>query len=89
MIDLALLAEGGEARSNMVQDLFQACSSKGFFYLKNHGIPEQTVGSAVEAMDGFFKLPMENKVEISINRSRVHPHPSLMVLCHEGRKIWM
>lgn len=37
--------------------------------VKNHGIPEEDVTSAVSASEKFFALPIETKMEVHIVRS--------------------
>ena len=76
VIDLDLFRQGGDARVEMVNQLRSACKTEGFFYLANHGIPTEVTNSAVKAMEDFFDLPLEHKLQISINNSRVHPYTS-------------
>jgi isopenicillin N synthase-like dioxygenase len=42
----------------------------GFFYLKNHGIPQTVQDAALERSRAFFDLPLEKKLEIETVKSR-------------------
>ncbi|PFH54008.1 hypothetical protein AMATHDRAFT_793 [Amanita thiersii Skay4041] len=47
--------------ANQVRD---ACINVGFFYVKNHGIPEDVISNALEMSKRFFDLPLESKMKI-------------------------
>lgn len=62
IIDLAPLAEGsqaGEARVGAA--IHAACTGPGFFYVRNHGVPDAVIRGAAEAARRFFHLPAEVK----------------------------
>ncbi|KAG6335612.1 hypothetical protein ID866_3469 [Astraeus odoratus] len=50
-------------------DIRKACVNVGFFYVKNHGIPEDVISKAVHAAERFFSLPNEMKNKLSIHAS--------------------
>ncbi|THH20613.1 hypothetical protein EW146_g810 [Bondarzewia mesenterica] len=50
-----------KALADQVRD---ACINVGFFYVKNHGIAEATISSALSLTKSFFSLPIENKMKL-------------------------
>jgi len=54
------------ALANQIRD---ACINVGFFYIKNHGIPESIVSSEFNAAKQFFDLPENSKQELDIHKS--------------------
>ncbi|KAJ3575865.1 hypothetical protein NP233_g806 [Leucocoprinus birnbaumii] len=52
--------------ANLIRD---ACINVGFFYLKNHGIPEELIENAVEAGKTFFALSEVEKMKLDIHKS--------------------
>lgn len=46
----------------------QACFNNGFFYIANHGIPEELIQSAFEANRRIHQLPDAEKLAIRLNR---------------------
>ncbi|XP_054776939.1 2-oxoglutarate-dependent dioxygenase 19-like [Prosopis cineraria] len=64
VVDFSLLVSGNsEQRDKAIQDLGQACEEWGFFFLINHGIPENLINSMMEGVKGFFNLSEEEKKE--------------------------
>lgn len=61
-----LYSEDGERAA-----LRDACMRVGFFYIENHGIPNELVHEAFEWRKKFFDLPSEEKMEIYIDNT---PH---------------
>lgn len=51
-------------RDRLVSELRDACSKVGFFVIKNHGIDWKVVEDAFDALEEFFSLPMEKKMEV-------------------------
>ncbi|KAG2009783.1 2OG-Fe(II) oxygenase [Coprinopsis cinerea AmutBmut pab1-1] len=65
IIDLSQLSsKDPDARQALVAAIREACIRVGFFYVSNHGIPEETIEGAKEAAKRFFSLPLEKKMEI-------------------------
>lgn len=56
---------GGEAeKAAFVAELKEALETTGFFFLRNHGIAQQTVGNARRVFDAFFQqLPEELRLK--------------------------
>ncbi|KAF5382423.1 hypothetical protein D9615_002770 [Tricholomella constricta] len=47
----------------LAADIRDACINVGFFYVKNHGIPEETIQTTLEMAKRFFAQPIESKME--------------------------
>ncbi|KAI0718197.1 Clavaminate synthase-like protein [Cerioporus squamosus] len=56
-------------RRALADEIRDACINVGFFYVKNHGIPEETISSTVEAAKRFFALPLSTKMAIDIHKT--------------------
>lgn len=46
-----------------------ACIETGFFYIRNHGIPQDVIARAVAVSQRFFRLPVEEKKRVAVNRT--------------------
>ena len=49
--------------------LIQACKDHGFFYLENHGVPEEMVHQVFDQSKAFFELDMELKMTAKANNN--------------------
>ncbi|KAL4428005.1 hypothetical protein ABPG75_002094 [Micractinium tetrahymenae] len=49
--------------------LRRACIEDGFFYLTDHGIPEELVAQTFEQQRAFFSLPLQDKMRIAANKA--------------------
>ena len=68
IIDFAGVRAGDAKRIRAVAgEVFAACTGVGFFYIKNHGVPETVVERAMAAARDFFHLPAARKAEVSAN----------------------
>ncbi|EJC98442.1 2OG-Fe oxygenase [Fomitiporia mediterranea MF3/22] len=56
-------------RQQLARDIRNACINIGFFYVKNHGIPEKSSFGAVNAGKKFFALPEEIKQKYNLRKS--------------------
>ena len=56
-----------KSRSIVAQELVAACREFGFVYIKNHGVPEDTLSKAFVISQRFYDLPKEDKMKA--------PHP--------------
>ncbi|EKM49759.1 uncharacterized protein PHACADRAFT_179143 [Phanerochaete carnosa HHB-10118-sp] len=56
-------------RRALADEVRNASMNVGFFYIKNHGIPQETISAALEAAKGFFALSQASKETISIDKS--------------------
>ncbi|KAG6890581.1 hypothetical protein C0992_000399 [Termitomyces sp. T32_za158] len=48
----------------LAAEIREACINVGFFYVRNHGIPEATINAALKVAKEFFALPLEAKMKI-------------------------
>ncbi|KIM74834.1 hypothetical protein PILCRDRAFT_827899 [Piloderma croceum F 1598] len=57
-------SEDPVTRRALVDHIRDACINVGFLYVKNHGIPEETIQGALSASKDFFSLLLETKIEL-------------------------
>ena len=50
-------------------EIHKACRETGFFYIKNHGIPEGMIQAQLECARQFFSLPQEDKIKLNVAHS--------------------
>lgn len=71
VIDLApIFGEDEDARRDLALALRRACSEVGFFYVKNHGVPQPVIDAAFATARRFFDQPDEEKMKIHVAKSR-------------------
>ena len=64
IIDMAGLRSDDAARRQAVGEAIRAaCLDKGFFYLEGHGVAPELRAAALDAIAGFFALPLEEKLK--------------------------
>lgn len=64
LIDLTAAREGDvEQRRATAQAIDAALKRSGFFVISGHGVPQATVEAALEALQHFFALPLERKMQ--------------------------
>ena len=61
ILDLTALNEGSGIRP-IADGLRHACLTTGFFYVSNHGIPEELVQSVFATTKRYFDLPVEQRM---------------------------
>ena len=75
MLDFRAFRAGGPAgcagRAAFAAELRVACTTSGFFYLANTGLPGGLAEEALAAARGFFALPLDVRRSIDIGDS---PH---------------
>ncbi len=64
----------GDRRDKLTvaEALDDACRNVGFFYVKNHRIPQTVIDGAQMAMRDFFALPLEAKMDLDIAKLQRH-----------------
>jgi len=73
VIDIADLSHSDRARRLAVAErIRQACTSVGFFYVKNHGVSEDLMTAVYAAAREFFALPAEEKRLVDITKGDRH-----------------
>ena len=65
VIDLAPIAAGGLGR--IAKAMRSASETAGFFYVANHGVPEETAKAALAASRAFFARPDSWKRRVAVN----------------------
>ncbi|KAI2789946.1 hypothetical protein POX_d05447 [Penicillium oxalicum] len=71
VIDLSALDSScPEERQRLARQIYDACTRVGFFYVKNHGIPETLVNDVHNVAAQFFSLPEEEKMKFYIGNSQ-------------------
>ncbi|TKY69822.1 Feruloyl CoA ortho-hydroxylase 1 [Spatholobus suberectus] len=62
--DVPIIDLGSQNRTQIVQQINEACVSYGFFQVINHEVPLEAVKEIKAMAHGFFKLPMEEKLKL-------------------------
>src|SRR6266436_4124475 len=57
-------------RKAVAWDIHKACRDTGFFYVKNHGVPEAVMAEQLASARRFFALPLEEKLKLDMARKR-------------------
>ncbi|KAK9841259.1 hypothetical protein WJX74_002727 [Apatococcus lobatus] len=60
------------------EEVAAACSSVGFFYVRNHGVDEAVIENQFVQSHAFFDLPLEEKLKIKANASQRGYYPYSM-----------
>jgi isopenicillin N synthase-like dioxygenase len=60
-----------EVKKRLAGKIYDACVRVGFFYISNHGIEDSVMKNIFSAAKDFFRLPLEDKMAIDLNKS---PH---------------
>lgn len=70
IIDLSnIYSSDLNARKHLAATIRNAAENTGFFYIKNHGIPDSAINAALAQAKVFFAQPTEKKQAISTSRS--------------------
>jgi len=65
LIDVGPLRGGdAAARQAVAQALRAACERRGFFYIRNHGLPQDLIARMFAATEAFFDQPMAAKLAL-------------------------
>lgn len=59
-----------ELRLKVAKNIASACEKVGFFYIKNHGVPQQLMDDTMDAARKFFKKPVDVKMQEHIYNSK-------------------
>ena len=66
IIDLETYRIEGRDTSETAKSIREACKNVGFFYVKNHGVPEEIIQSLFSSAATFMNLSLEEKKEIRL-----------------------
>lgn len=70
VIDFAPMFGADPAGRRAVGDAVRdACTRVGFFYVKNHRVPQETIDRTFDAAHRFFDLPLDEKMKVDIAKS--------------------
>lgn len=70
VIDFAPMLGGDPAaRRRTAMQLRQAAIEVGFFYVRNHGVPESVIDALFDAGPAFFALPLTEKMKVHVRCS--------------------
>jgi isopenicillin N synthase-like dioxygenase len=58
-----------DARRNVATALREACRANGFFYIRNHGVPEPLVAAVFGEAERLFALPVARKADVDKAKS--------------------
>jgi isopenicillin N synthase-like dioxygenase len=50
-------------------EIHKACRDTGFFYISNHGVPEDLIEAQFECAQRFFALPLDRKLALHMKKS--------------------
>jgi isopenicillin N synthase-like dioxygenase len=71
VIDLGGLGSGDPtAVRRVAAELGRACRDVGFFYVRNHGVPDALLSGIFDCSKAFFAAPPAEKDQLAIKRSR-------------------
>jgi isopenicillin N synthase-like dioxygenase len=54
-------------RKLLAETVYEVCVRVGFFYVRNHGVPESVINDVFSAAKDFFALPIEDKMAIHVS----------------------
>jgi isopenicillin N synthase-like dioxygenase len=59
-----------DTRKRVAQEIYDACVNVGFFYIKNHGVPDEAIeGIKHEAKRFFHEQSEQDKMELDITKN--------------------
>ncbi|KAE8386461.1 2OG-Fe(II) oxygenase superfamily protein [Aspergillus alliaceus] len=71
VVDLATIDATWEERKALAAKIKTASENTGFFYIRNHGVPEDLIQSALSQAKIFFEQPVSDKMKIDFRNSKV------------------
>jgi isopenicillin N synthase-like dioxygenase len=70
LIDFADMLTGtAEAKNRVAAQLRDACINVGFFYISNHGVPQDLIDAMFDIQPRLFGLPLADKMRWHVKRS--------------------
>ncbi|RJX83282.1 isopenicillin N synthase family oxygenase [Pseudomonas sp. LS-2] len=87
LIDMAGVRKGDQAAILRAGEAIRkACSETGFFYIINHGVPQNVIDTAMAAAKTFFAHPAEVKRQVAVNKRHRGWHALGGALMYEATK---
>jgi len=68
-IDISAIDGMIEERKKIAEQIYDASSTSGFFYLTNHGVPDELLAETFDLMKRFFALDREIKMEAHVQKN--------------------
>ncbi|GAA5904688.1 hypothetical protein JCM6882_008347 [Rhodosporidiobolus microsporus] len=68
VISLARVNGTAEERRALASEIATACIDSGFFYIADHGVPQNVVDGAFGQAKEFFAQPAEKKMEVDLHK---------------------
>jgi isopenicillin N synthase-like dioxygenase len=59
------------ALEQLAEGVRHACERTGFFYILNHGVPQDAIDRAFDASRRFHALPLDQKLELRLNQNNI------------------
>jgi len=82
VIDIApLINDEPEARERVAEEIGIAANNVGFFYVRNHGVPQSLIDSAFRVSRRFFDSPLEAKNSVRVSEKKrgfIEPYTAIM-----------
>ncbi|KIW45448.1 uncharacterized protein PV06_03840 [Exophiala oligosperma] len=73
LIDIGrIYSDDLEDRKSLAREIKHAAENTGFFYIKNHGIPESAIDGALKASKSFFAQPEDEKQLVSKSKGKYY-----------------
>lgn len=73
VIDIgAMLTDDRDAKASLARKVRDVAQNIGFFYVKNHGVPEDVVAQALATSEQFYQLPDDVKGKYDVNKTKRH-----------------
>lgn len=70
VLDFTPMVSGTAAEKQaFASRLFDVCTQVGFFYITNHGVPEQVINELQSVSESFFNLDIKEKLTVDIKHS--------------------
>lgn len=57
------------ARKEVAKSIYDACHDCGFFYIENHGVPEEVISDTFSLLQRFFALDLETKMDAHVQKN--------------------
>ncbi|MEM7172877.1 MAG: 2-oxoglutarate and iron-dependent oxygenase domain-containing protein [Pseudomonadota bacterium] len=73
VIDIGAMMGDDEAAKKATANIVrEAAANVGFFYVKNHGVPDEVIEAALKAANRFYELPLETKCQYDVSATKRH-----------------
>src|ERR1700740_3070806 len=76
-------AEDVAAKKAVAWEIHKTARDTGFFYISNHGVPQELMDGQLDPARQFFSLPVEEKMKVDASKSscmRGYESPGLQTL---------